>query len=150
MSKGRNYAHLAMGRLKTVHSLCHPRAMGRNPTHDDGAVMNGAPGVMRRPNLYAGGIATLFVLLLVFSWVYLEMRVTRHLPATPPGWQYVRAPLVVIAQPGQFVINRYLLESSCSWTDIEIIQLVTDWIFYFLLLRGMLWVLARRRSEARP
>jgi integrase/recombinase XerD len=39
------YTHLAIDRLKTVHRACHPRATRRNPTHDDGAVMHGAPGV---------------------------------------------------------------------------------------------------------
>jgi integrase/recombinase XerD len=39
------YTHLAIDRLKTVHRACHPRAKVRNPTHDDGAVMHGAPGV---------------------------------------------------------------------------------------------------------
>jgi integrase/recombinase XerD len=39
------YTHLAIDRLKTVHRMCHPRGKMRNPTHDDGAVMNGAPGV---------------------------------------------------------------------------------------------------------
>jgi integrase/recombinase XerD len=40
------YTHLAIDRLKTVHRACHPRAKRRNPTHDDGAVMDGAPGTV--------------------------------------------------------------------------------------------------------
>jgi integrase/recombinase XerD len=40
------YTHLAIDRLKTVHRMCHPRATRRNPTHDDEAVMHGAPGMV--------------------------------------------------------------------------------------------------------
>jgi hypothetical protein len=72
----------------------------------------------------------------------------RHLPVYPPGWQWVRVPLVAISQPGIYIVERFMLGSS--WELSNLALYATDWTVYFLLSRGILWIVPQRQSEPRP
>ena len=61
----------------------------------------------------------------------------KHFPADLPRW--VSTLFVILGRPGASVNDQFLNE---SWKQAFFVFLAVNWVFYFVVLRGMAWIVS--------